>query len=224
MNEMPSDLEFPTNVPAWTTSDEIDFEHGQERKLAQYAGTTRKLTPTEEVGPSYPLAPKHDRGDDLTIVPDTGAKAKGDEIVVTGRVLTMRDTPVAGAKVEMWQANAHGRYAHPSDKNPVPLDPNFEGYGTIVTGEDGRYRFKTIKPGPYPTGVPGWWRPPHIHFQITTSTDRLVTQMYFPGEPLNEKDELLGRHRRLGAADRVVARVRRDDEIPMVEFDLVIAP
>jgi protocatechuate 3,4-dioxygenase beta subunit len=90
----------------------------------------------------------------------------------------------------------HGRYTHPSDPNPAPLDPNFDGFAAQSTDAEGRFRFKTIKPGAYPTGVEGWTRPPHIHFDVTGRTDRLVTQVYFPGEPLNDMDQLLQRIRR----------------------------
>ena len=214
----------------WTVvSPHIDPTTQQERKLARLPAT-RKLTPTEEIGPSYPVGTLVDRGDDLTVDPRTGERAFGQRMIVTGQIFLGNGSPVANATVEMWQANAHGRYAHPSDLNPVPLDPAFEGYGSQLTGADGRYRFVSIKPGPYPTGVPGWWRPPHVHFQVTTATDRCVTQMYFPGDPLNDKDELLARHRKLGAEDRVVAAVLPpgapggDAELVTVVFDITIAP
>ena len=97
---------------------------------------------------------------------------------------------MAGAVLEIWQANAAGRYAHTGDKNPAPLDPNFGGYARIVTDSEGRYAIKTIKPGAYP--VPsGWMRAPHIHFDVTGSVTRLVTAMYFEGEALNDQDRIL---------------------------------
>jgi protocatechuate 3,4-dioxygenase, beta subunit len=112
-------------------------------------------------------------------------------IYLMGRVLNQRGEPVPGAKVEIWQANNHGRYVHPSDSNPAPLDPNFEGYGVQLADGEGRYRFKTIKPGAYPTTTAGWIRPPHIHFDVSGHVNRVVTQMYFDGEPLNDKDHFL---------------------------------
>jgi protocatechuate 3,4-dioxygenase beta subunit len=121
-------------------------------------------------------------------------------------VLDLTGQLLAGAMVEVWHADPHGRYPHPSDLNPAQIDPNFTGYGVTTTVADGGFKFRTTKPGPYPTSTKGWWRPPHIHFQVTTQWDRLVTQMYFPGEELNDKDELLTRHRRLNQADRVVAK------------------
>ncbi len=99
-----------------------------------------------------------------------------------GRVLNAGGEPVSGARIEIWQANAHGRYAHPADDNPAPLDPNFQGYAKLLTDADGRYRFKTIKPSAYPAGA--FMRPAHIHFDVTGKLDRLVTQMYFPDDPL----------------------------------------
>jgi len=93
--------------------------------------------------------------------------------------------------VEIWQANSRGRYTHPSDHNPAPLDPNFEGFAVLTTDAEGRYRIKTIKPGAYPAGPDARMRPPHIHFDVTGKSNRLVTQMYFAGEPLNDKDPFL---------------------------------
>ena len=98
--------------------------------------------------------------------------------------------PVAGADVEIWQANSLGRYAHPDDTNPAPLDPNFEGFGAVTTGPDGYYQFKTIKPPPYPI-TPTITRPAHIHFDVRGRHDELITQMYFEGDPYNKTDLFL---------------------------------
>ena len=107
-----------------------------------------------------------------------------------GRVLNLKGDPIGGAKLEIWQANAHGRYTHPADANPAPLDPNFEGFAVLTTNSEGHYSFKTIKPGAYPTG-PSSMRPPHIHLRLLAHMDELVTRMYFEGEPLNEQDPFL---------------------------------
>jgi protocatechuate 3,4-dioxygenase beta subunit len=107
-----------------------------------------------------------------------------------GRVVAGSGEPLPGVVVEIWQADAHGRYHHPEDGRRGPRDPHFQGFGSQRTDAQGRYRFKTIKPGAYPA-APGWIRPPHIHFQVTGNTERLVTQMYFPGEPLNDRDPIL---------------------------------
>ena len=107
-----------------------------------------------------------------------------------GKVLNLAGEPVRNAKMEVWQANAHGRYTHPSDPNPAPLDPNFDGSAILHTDAEGRYRFTTVKPAAYPAG-PNLMRPAHIHFQVTGQQDRLVTQMYFDGDPHNTADPFL---------------------------------
>jgi protocatechuate 3,4-dioxygenase beta subunit len=106
-------------------------------------------------------------------------------------VLNGGGEPVRNARVALWQANSHGRYVHLSDPNTAAaLDPNFQGFGLQTTDAEGRYRFKTVKPGPYPARTGDWMRAPHIHFEISGRFDRKVTQMFFPGEPLNDQDRL----------------------------------
>ena len=142
-------------------------------------------------GPFYPPRLPVDQDADLTVIAGRSSAASGQVIYLTGRVIDMRGRPVVDAEMEVWQANAAGRYAHPADRNPAALDPNFEGYARIRTGPDGRYSLKTVKPGAYPTPMPGWTRPPHIHFDIAGHASRLTTQMYFEGDPLNDTDPLL---------------------------------
>lgn len=149
-----------------------------------------KRTPGEILGPFYPVLKPLDQDADLTMISGKSARAQGQVLQLTGRVLNLKGEPVPGARVEIWQANTHGRYDHPSDRNPAPLDPNFQGFAVQFTDAEGRYRFKTIKPGAYPA-TSDWMRPPHVHFEVMGKSNRLVTQMYFPGEPLNEKDLLL---------------------------------
>ena len=158
--------------------------------LAQEA--KRQLTPEQIMGPFYPIIRPLDHDMDLTVIKGKRGRAQGRLLHLTGRVLNSKGEPVRGARIELWQANTHGRYAHPTDINPAPLDPNFQGYGVQVTDAEGRYRFKTIKPGAYPINPvnPSNVRPPHIHFDVLGTKDRLMTQMYFPDEPLNEKDVL----------------------------------
>lgn len=155
-----------------------------------WAQTKLRRTPDQILGPFYPISNKPERVEDLTHVPGGNGRARGQLLSVTGRVLTTAGEPVSGARIEIWQANAAGRYAHPDDTNPAPLDPNFQGYTVLKTGADGSYRFQTIKPGAYPAG-PNTIRPPHIHFDLSGTHDRLVTQMYFDGDPYNEKDRFL---------------------------------
>lgn len=147
-------------------------------------------TPGEIMGPFYPVRKPLDQDADLTMISGKPGRAKGQVIQLMGQVLNLNGDPVEGARIELWQANMHGRYDHPSDANTAPLDPNFHGYAVQHADAQGRYRFKTIKPGAYPAAG-NWTRPPHIHFDIVGGNDRLVTQLYFAGEPLNDKDRLL---------------------------------
>ena len=117
----------------------------------------------------------------------------GERIIVHGRVLDGDGRPVPHTLIEVWQANAAGRYAHGGDQHPAPLDPNFTGVGRCVTGADGSYRFVTVKPGAYPwRNHDNAWRPAHIHFSLfgRAFVQRLVTQMYFPGDPLFGQDPI----------------------------------
>ncbi len=148
------------------------------------------FTPNQVMGPFYPVEKPLDQDADLTVIAGRDGTAEGQVVHVMGRVLNGRGEPVAGARVEIWQANAHGRYTHAYDTNPAPLDPNFEGYAVLATDAEGRYRFKTVKPGAYPVAE-DWSRPPHIHFDVSGRVGRMVSQMYFEDEPLNEVDQLL---------------------------------
>ncbi len=149
-----------------------------------------RRTPDQILGPFYPVRKPLDQDADLTTIAGKPGRAEGQVIHVMGRVVNVAGHPVHGARVEIWQANTHGRYTHPSDTNPAPLDPHFEGFAVLTTDAEGRYRFKTIKPGAYPAG-PDRMRPPHMHFEVTGQSNRLVTQLYFAGEPLNDTDPFL---------------------------------
>ncbi|MFE0188571.1 protocatechuate 3,4-dioxygenase subunit beta [Streptomyces sp. NPDC059008] len=132
----------------------------------------------------------------------------GERITVTGRVLDRAGRPVRGQLVEVWQANASGRYAHRGDRHPAPLDPNFTGTGRALTDDEGRYAFTTVRPGAYPlSGHDHTWRPAHIHFSLfgAAFTQRLITQMYFPGDPLLPYDPVLGSVSDPAARARLVA-------------------
>jgi protocatechuate 3,4-dioxygenase beta subunit len=137
----------------------------------------------------------------------------GERIIVTGRVLDDFGRPVPSQLIEIWQANAGGRYRHQLDQHPAPLDPNFVGGGRCLTGPDGSYRFLTIKPGPYPwRNHHNAWRPAHIHFSVfgTAFTQRLVTQMYFPGDPLFDLDPIFQSILDPAARRRLIARYDHD--------------
>jgi protocatechuate 3,4-dioxygenase, beta subunit len=153
----------------------------------------------------------------------------GERIIVTGRVLDTEGKPLRGTLVEIWQANAAGRYRHRWDRWPAALDPNFSGAGRCVTDRDGRYRFTTIRPGPYPWGNHhNAWRPSHIHFSLLgrAFTQRLVTQMYFPGDPLFEFDPIFGSVRDPAARARMVSRFSMQATLPNwalgFEFDIYL--
>lgn len=147
-------------------------------------------TQDQILGPFYPIMSTPNRSGDLTRVPGGSGRAKGQLLIVKGHVIDPAGMPVAGADIEIWQANSVGRYAHPDDTNPAPLDPNFEGFGAMTTGTDGRYQFKTIKPPPYPV-TPERTRPAHIHFDVRGRHDELITQMYFEGDPYHKTDSFL---------------------------------
>ena len=141
----------------------------------------------------------------------------GERIVVAGRVVDDGGRPIPSALVEVWQANAAGRYHHAADRHPAPLDPNFSGAGRCLTDADGRYRFVTVKPGAYPWGNhENAWRPAHIHFSVfgRVFTQRLVTQMYFPGDPLLAHDPIFHAVRDPRARELLVARFDLDTTQP----------
>lgn len=152
----------------------------------------------------------------------------GERIIVTGRVLDEDGRPQANSLIEIWQANSVGRYVHHKDQHDAPLDPNFFGAGRCVTDADGRYRFATIKPGAYPwRNHHNAWRPAHIHFSLfgPAYATRLVTQMYFPGDPLLPLDPIYNGVPE-GARERLVSRFSIDVTVPEkalgYEFDIVL--
>jgi protocatechuate 3,4-dioxygenase beta subunit len=184
---------FPPLDPATQPVVPIEGYPNTIRRNPARAAFRRPLTRTELTGP-LDLAPKLRPGDDNLAVLGPGRMAQGQLIRVGGRVLDEDGRPVAGAIVELWQANAGGRYFHPIDQRDAPLDPDFIGNGRTRSDAEGRYGFFTIKPGTYPVPDSGrWWRPPHIHISVLgpASLMRLVTQMYFPGDPLNPLDRIL---------------------------------
>jgi protocatechuate 3,4-dioxygenase beta subunit len=147
-------------------------------------------TPEQVLGPYFPVGPLPTQGGDLVTGNSREGHPDGEIIEIVGRVLNCDGEPVRGAKLIIWQANSFGRYAHPNDANPAPLDPNFDGFGKVVSNDSGDYRIRTVKPGAYPARA-DWMRPPHIHFDVWGKFERLITQMYFPGEPLNACDRIL---------------------------------
>jgi protocatechuate 3,4-dioxygenase beta subunit len=181
---------------------------------------------TEVTGPLLGEGRVTARDADLTAAADV--EPIGQRIVVQGQVRDSDGRAVPHTLVEVWQANAAGRYRHAVDRWPAPLDPGFVGVGRALTDADGRYRFTTIKPGAYPWGNHhNAWRPAHIHFSLfgRAFTQRLVTQMYFPDDSLFDQDPIMGVVPE-GARDRLVSRFSLDDTVPSwalaYEFDIVL--
>jgi protocatechuate 3,4-dioxygenase beta subunit len=177
-----------------------------------------ELGRTPELSRKLPLA----RGD----LAGHGAKrAIGQLIRIDARVVDEDGSPVPGAMVEIWHCNAAGKYIHPNDDHDAPADPNFYGAARLLAGADGRIELRTIKPAAYPVpGTGGWWRPPHVHFSVWGRVwlSRLVTQMFFPGEPLNEHDAILNAVRDPEARSRCIARLVPREEILVYEYQLVV--
>lgn len=153
----------------------------------------------------------------------------GEKIVVTGRVMDEDGKPVRDSLIEVWQANSAGRYWHARDQHNAPLDPNFHGVGKMLTDSAGRYRFITIKPGPYPWGNHDKaWRPAHIHFSMfgNVYAQRLVTQMYFPNDPLFDYDPIFQSIPDRAARARLISRFSLEETVGTdmlgYEFDIVL--
>ena len=174
-------------------------------------------TPAETEGPFFPVDANVERDIDMTRLAGRGERAAGQVIEMRGRVLGLDARPIASARVEVWQANAAGRYAHPGDSaNAAPIDPNFQGYALVETGSDGGFSVTTIKPGAYLVSNLGQ-RTPHLHWKIVAGARRLTTQSYFPGEPLNEADFLI---RAMGdPARQLIARAGAAEEAGALGFD-----
>ncbi len=178
-----------------------------------------RSTNEQVIGPFYPVRLPADQDADLTVIAGKDARALGTIVYLSGRVTNLRGEPVPDADLELWQANTAGRYTHPADDNPQPVDPNFDGYARIRSDTDGRYRFKTIKPGAYPA-APGWVRPPPIHIVVRGQASRRVTQKYFEGEELNIKDRYFDR---LSAAGKEALLARYGARSAQHEPDALVA-
>ena len=180
------------------------------------------VTPANPEGPFYPKHEQADKDTDLTVIEGNTERAQGQVIRVTGQVLDEEGKPVEGALVDIWQANAHGRYHHEDDPSTAPEDPNFQGWGIVKTDAEGRYAFTTIKPGAYKVDE-SWKRPPHIHYKVSRrGFHEITTQMYFAGEVLNETDRLL---QSVPEDARNILTVGFDDTdgVPHGHFPIVLA-
>ncbi len=182
---------------------------------------------TELTGPLLGPGRVTARDADLTAQHDD--EPQGQRIIVHGRVIDSDGRPVRDSLVEVWQANAAGRYRHDADRHPAPLDPNFSGVGRVITDADGRYRIVSVKPGPYPwQNNPNAWRPSHIHFSLFGEAfpQRLVTQMYFPGDPLFFQDPILNAIPDPRGRERLISSLDLEQSIPDIalafRFDIVL--
>jgi protocatechuate 3,4-dioxygenase beta subunit len=206
----------------------LDFEGYRSTKL-RHPSQLRPLTQTETelTAPRLGERPLGAHDHDLTVQGD--GEPLGERIIVYGQVREDGGRPVPETLVEIWQANACGRYRHAGDQHPAPLDPNFEGAGRCVTDAEGRFKFITIKPGAYPWGNHhNAWRPQHIHFSVfgRAFTQRLVTQMYFPGDPLFEFDPIFNSVRDPKARERMLCAfdlsATQPDWALAYRFDIVL--
>ena len=208
-----------------------------DRACAAYRSTVRRCpqkpliqlphTLSEITGPLYGHNPIGETDNDLT--GQHAGEPLGERIIVNGRVIDEDGHALRNTLLEIWQANAAGRYIHSRDNHPAPLDPNFTGAGRVMTDDDGRYRFVTIKPGAYPwRNHENAWRPAHIHFSLfgPALVTRLVTQMYFPGDPLFARDPILQSIPCERARQRLIASFDWDTTEPEwalgYRFDIVL--
>jgi protocatechuate 3,4-dioxygenase beta subunit len=190
----------------------------------------RVETLSELTGPVYGYSDVTELDADLTLNARVNGEPLGERIIVTGKVLDEYNRPVPNALVEVWQANTAGRYRHHNDQHDAPLDPNFSGGGRCMTNNKGEYRFVTLRPGAYPWGNHyNAWRPAHIHFSVfgRNFLSRLVTQMYFPGDPLQPLDPIFnsvpdenGRNRLISIYDH---EVTQEAWALGFRFDIVLA-
>lgn len=183
--------------------------------LVALAQAGRVPTPAQALGPFYPLRPDPSAGSDLATV-DGARRARGVPLAIIGRLRDTAGRPQPDILVEIWQTNAHGRYHHPHDDSPLPLDPDFRGYGRATSDGQGAYRFTTIKPVAYPG------RTPHVHFRLSRAgTELLVTQMYLPDAAgANARDGLF-RHLDEGGRRQLVG-VPEPGVLATLRFDIVV--
>ncbi|MEM7117436.1 MAG: protocatechuate 3,4-dioxygenase subunit beta [Chloroflexota bacterium] len=189
----------------------------------------RVQTLSELTGPVFGRDMVNELDADLTKNGRINGEPLGERIIVTGRLLDEDKRPIRNALIEVWQANASGRYLHHREIHDAPLDPNFTGGGRTMTNENGEYRFITIRPGAYPWGNHyNAWRPAHIHFSVfgTNFLSRLVTQMYFPGDPLQPIDPIFNSIPNQAAAETLIATYNHDtteaDWALGFNFDIVL--
>ena len=183
-------------------------------------GMALNVTPPEIEGPFYPITPQKDKDFDLTTIVGNKIKAKGQIVNIIGKVIDKNSNPIENATVDIWQANAAGRYRHPHDSNDAPLDSNFQGWAIVQSGKAGTFKFKTIIPGAYPVSK-SWTRPPHIHFKVTKrGYTEVITQLYFPNNELNAKDLLLQRKSKNEQALMIARTIEGEDNT--LEYTVIL--
>lgn len=189
--------------------------------LSSSARAFADKVPTAEsaLGPFYPVVRPTDADADLTWVKGRDNRAAGQVIEISGRVFDVKGNPVSGATLELWQANAAGRYDHPSDPAIAPLDPNFQGYANLRTDSKGEWRIVTIKPGGYESPI--GHRPPHIHFDMRSEKSRNIAQLYFPEEAEGNAKDML--YKTLSGAEAATSLATRDASEPnKYTWDIVL--
>ena len=167
-----------------------------------------QATAESPMGPFYPIIRPTDADADLTRIAGKNGRAVGQVIEISGRVFDVKGNPLPGATLELWQANAAGRYDHPSDPATAKLDPNFQGYATIKADAKGEWRIVTIKPGGYDSPI--GHRPPHIHFDLHSGKSRNIAQLYFPEDAAGNAKDLLYKALGTDAGTSVAARNTAD--------------
>ena len=179
-------------------------------------------TPSETEGPFYPVKDQQDKDADLTQVDGHDGVARGQHIIVSGQVRDVAGHPIENATLDIWQADANGRYRHPLDVNAAPLDKNFQGWAIVRSDSNGLFRFRTVIPGAYPASRT-WIRPPHIHFKISKPGYRaLTTQMYFPDEALNKTDLLLNDKSATERSAMIAGKIDQQGNLPIYEYNIVL--
>ena len=222
--EKPNPFDWKTHPPYLHPPYRSTIKRAPQRVLVPRTETLSELT-----GPVYGTDAIQPLDNDLTRNAVKNGEVIGERIIVTGRVLDEDGRPVPNALIEIWQANAAGRYLHQVDQHDAPLDPNFSGAGRCLTDQNGVYRFTTIKPGAYPwRNHENAWRPAHIHFSIcgVNILSRLITQMYFPGDPLLPLDPILNSVPDEKGRQRLIATYAHDVTQPEwalgYRFDIVL--